>query len=86
MEKFLLSNFLWSHTLLFGHILVHIHYNMWPKSGVWDHKKFDSKDFSTVYDKISIISNFNMGIDLYQYSIFKEEILSKVQDLCSQLY
>ena len=36
VEKLLLSNFLWSHTPLFGHILLHIHYKMWPKSGVWD--------------------------------------------------
>ena len=28
VEKFLLSNFLWSHTPLFGHILLHIHCKM----------------------------------------------------------
>ena len=48
VEKFLLSKFLWSHTPHFGHILLHFHYKMWPKSRVWEHKKFDSKNFSTV--------------------------------------
>ena len=47
-EKFLLTYFLWSHTPLFGHTLQCIGSKMWPKSGVWDHKKFDSKNFSTV--------------------------------------
>ena len=28
VEKFLLLNFLWSHTPCFGHILLHIHYKM----------------------------------------------------------
>ena len=28
VEKFLLSNFLWSHTPLFGHILFRVHYKM----------------------------------------------------------
>ena len=47
MEKSLLSNFLRSHTPVFGHILLHSHYKMWPKSWVLDHIKFDSKNFST---------------------------------------
>ena len=34
VEKFLLSNFLWSHTPLFGHILLYVYYKMRPKSGV----------------------------------------------------
>ena len=48
MEKFLLVNFLWSHTPLFGHILWSVRSKMWPKNGVWDHKKFDSMNFSSV--------------------------------------
>ena len=28
VEKFLLSNFSWSHTPLFGHILLNVHYKM----------------------------------------------------------
>ena len=42
IEKFLLSNFLWSITPLFEHILLHMHYKMCSKSGVMDHCKFDS--------------------------------------------
>ena len=38
VEKFLLSNFLGSHIPPFGHLLLHIHYKMWPKSGVWDQR------------------------------------------------
>ena len=48
VEKFLLSNFLRSHTPHFGHILLHIGHKMRPKSGVWDHKEFNGKNFSTV--------------------------------------
>ena len=48
VEKFLLSNFSWSHIPRFGHIFLHTHYRMWPKSGVWDHNMLDSKNFSTV--------------------------------------
>ena len=48
VEKFLLSNFLWSHTTPFGHILLHLYYKMWQKSRLWEHKKFDSKNFFTV--------------------------------------
>ena len=48
VKKFLLSNFLWSITPLFEPILLHMCYKMCSKSGVMDHKKFDSKNFSTV--------------------------------------
>ena len=36
-----------NHTPLFSQILFHIQSKMWPTSGVWGHKKLDSKDFST---------------------------------------
>ena len=58
VEKFLLSNFFWSQTPLFGHILKCIWGRMWPKSDVWDHKKFDSKNFFTVRK-----NNRNLSID-----------------------
>ena len=48
VETFILSNFLWSITPLFEHILLHMHYKICSKSGVMDHKKFNSKNFSTV--------------------------------------
>ena len=37
IEKFFISNFLWSITPLFEHILLHMHYKMCSKSGVMDH-------------------------------------------------
>ena len=46
-EEILTIKVFLSHNPLFGHILLHIQYKMWAKSGVWDHKKFDSKNFST---------------------------------------
>ena len=47
-EEVLTIEFFLSNTPLFGHILLYIHYKMWPKSGECDHKKFNSKNFSTV--------------------------------------
>ena len=33
---------------------------MWPKSGVWDHEKFDSKNFSTVTQACALIPDLQM--------------------------
>ena len=77
VEKFLLYHFSWSHTPVFGHILLNISYKMWPKSGVWSHKKFDSKNFSTYFKLMSAGTNiskmFNFKTEDVKYLSQKNE-------------
>ena len=50
--------YIWLHTPLFRHILLHISH-VWnvTKSGVWDYKKFESKNISTVTDEPKTLRN-----------------------------
>ena len=47
---------------------------MWPKCGVWDHGKFDSKNFSTV--KIALEKRVVQ--DLYSCSYLKRLLASSI--------
>ena len=44
---------------------------MWSKSGVWDHKKFDSKNFSTVLTSKSQIIYITLVLGTENRGIFK---------------
>ena len=51
MEKFLLSNFLWSHTPLFGQISLHIQYSQLDSLGVaFYEEKVQSSDGCSIIE------------------------------------